>query len=57
MDDVRAELAAILQRMTYRPSDEALVSALSLVKAFLRIRDERKRAELVNLAEWIADQE
>ena len=57
MDDVRAELAAILQRMQYRPSDEAIGSTLRLVKAFLKIRDEKKRAHLLSLAEWIADQE
>ena len=53
MIELRNELADILDRMDVTPTDPEVDSGLRLIKAFLRIRDAKKRAALVTLAETL----
>ena len=56
MNDVRIQLAEMLDDLKAIPIDPEVDSALRLVKAFLRIRDETTRAAMVRLAEMLARQ-
>ena len=54
MNDIRDQLAEMLDGLKAMPIDPDVDSALRLMKAFLRIHDETTRAALVILAETIA---
>jgi hypothetical protein len=53
MTELRNELADMLERIDMTPADAEVDSGLRLIKAFLRIRDAKKRAALVTLAETL----
>ena len=54
MLDRRDQLSAILEEMILLPADPEVDSALRLLKAFLRLRDETTRVAVVRLVESLA---